>query len=386
MKLGNFDITPSKDGNYVVKGEYKYIKLGKRELKYLLELNEIVTDEIQLSDASELTDELKKILKEKFEEAGFINGQPLPLNESISRKDISMIHLIDVDPEKFLNKIFPVAKIFFTKEFLILYAIINILTGVVMFKELNMVQQELIQFNFTALEFGIVFIALLFTTALHELGHAIVCRKYGGHVKKMGVCLFFLIPSLYCNVSDIVMFQKKREKVYVALAGVYVNSVLSNLALLIYFFVPNGTLLSSCLFLYYVANVGFIIVNLIPFVKLDGYWLLSAIMDINNLLVKSSILAVSIIFDFKLLKEMGITFRKKAFLIVYGWIVVLFRPFFWYESITELADIFEKIPGYYGRFVLMALVCVVALGDMIRFYFDFIKIYKNERLNIVNFI
>lgn len=384
MKYDGIDVTPAENDFFIVKGSRTYVKLGKKELKYLFEIKQIETKEIDFTEADELSVEGKELLKGKFKEWGFLDEEGT--FQQPKRNDISMIHLVNLNPEHFLNKVSPLFGMLYTKQFLFLYFILNCVLAMFMFKNSSevLVQLEGLQMSFVKVV--IVFIAILFTTMLHEIGHAVVCRKYGGKVSEVGLCLFFLMPCLFCNVSDIYLFQKKREKAFVSLAGVYINSLFSDIALLVYFIVGKQNVFTDCLFLYYVSNVGIIFFNLIPLVKLDGYWFLTAILGVNNLLVKSTILALVGVFDRSLMKKVAMPCIKKWFIMFYGWIVLGFRPFFWYWSIVEVSSLMDKTSINFVKIIVIGVVAALALGDTLKFYVKCVKNYKNERVQILSLI
>src|SRR5262249_5550710 len=45
-------------------------------------------------------------------------------------------------------------------------------------------------------------VTMCVTKILHELGHGLACKRFGGECHEMGVMLLVLSPCLYCNVSD----------------------------------------------------------------------------------------------------------------------------------------------------------------------------------------
>ena len=45
-------------------------------------------------------------------------------------------------------------------------------------------------------------ITLGLTKILHEFGHGLSCKHFGGECHEMGVMFLVLTPCLYCNVSD----------------------------------------------------------------------------------------------------------------------------------------------------------------------------------------
>lgn len=125
-------------------------------------------------------------------------------------------------------------------------------------------------------------VAVLATVALHELGHAAAVKFHGGRVHRMGVMIFYVAPAMFCDTSDAWRFHRPGQRVAVSLAGIAVQLVVTALVSLL-LLAPLGDGLRAWVTLYAIANVGMCVVNLIPLVKLDGYWALVALVDRPNL-------------------------------------------------------------------------------------------------------
>lgn len=125
-------------------------------------------------------------------------------------------------------------------------------------------------------------LAVGITTAVHELGHALAVMAFGGRVRRMGVMLFYLLPAMFCDASDAWRFPYPWQRATVAAAGVVAQLLFASLAAL-GLWLGLGQELQAWLLLYVLINFSMCVYNLIPFVKLDGYWLLSSLMDRPNL-------------------------------------------------------------------------------------------------------
>ena len=58
---------------------------------------------------------------------------------------------------------------------------------------------------------------------LHEFGHGLSCKKFGGECHEIGFMLLVFTPCLYCNVSDSWMLPNKWKRVWIGAAGIYVE-------------------------------------------------------------------------------------------------------------------------------------------------------------------
>lgn len=127
-----------------------------------------------------------------------------------------------------------------------------------------------------------LYVALLVVIAIHESAHAVTCKHFGGKVHSVGVKLLYLQPVAYCDVSDSWRFGKVGQKVMVTMAGIFAQLLLSSLTI-------AAWLLTGWEPLPYFAafNTAIAALNLFPFIKLDGYWMLVHILDEPNLRASS---------------------------------------------------------------------------------------------------
>lgn len=119
-------------------------------------------------------------------------------------------------------------------------------------------------------------------TIIHELAHGATLSHYGGRPRRMGFMLFYLLPAFFCDVSDGWLLSDRMHRVRVALAGIFAQFVVAGTAGTAGAVLGDSTFGDGLLLLAlgtYLAAV----INLIPFVKLDGYLALMAYLDIPHL-------------------------------------------------------------------------------------------------------
>lgn len=118
---------------------------------------------------------------------------------------------------------------------------------------------------------------------LHELAHGLTCKRLGGEVHELGLLLIYFQPAAYCNVSDAWLFPEKRKRVLVTLAGPWLELSIWALATIVWRVTEFDTRVNE-LALIIVATSGIkTLLNLSPILKLDGYYLLSDLLEIPNL-------------------------------------------------------------------------------------------------------
>ena len=133
--------------------------------------------------------------------------------------------------------------------------------------------------------------ALGLAKILHELGHAFAAKRYGCRVGSMGVAFMVMWPTLYTDTSDAWRLVRRRQRAVIAIAGMAVELALGALCLLAWTFLPDGPARSAA-FLMATATVAMtLLVNLNPFMRFDGYYILSDSWGIDNLQARGFALA-----------------------------------------------------------------------------------------------
>jgi putative peptide zinc metalloprotease protein len=133
--------------------------------------------------------------------------------------------------------------------------------------------------------------ALGLAKILHELGHAFAAKRYGCRVGSMGLAFMVMWPTLYTDTSDAWRLVSRRQRAVIAVAGMAVELALGAACLLAWTFLPDGPARSAA-FLMATATVAMtLLVNLNPFMRFDGYYILSDSWGIDNLQARAFALA-----------------------------------------------------------------------------------------------
>jgi putative peptide zinc metalloprotease protein len=125
------------------------------------------------------------------------------------------------------------------------------------------------------------------TKVLHEFGHGLSCKHFGGECHQMGVMLLVFSPALYCDVSDAWMMRNKWHRIIIGAAGMYVETVLSAVAIFVWWNTSAGLLHYLCLNVFFVSTVSTVIFNANPLMRYDGYFMLADFLEIPNLRPKA---------------------------------------------------------------------------------------------------
>jgi putative peptide zinc metalloprotease protein len=128
------------------------------------------------------------------------------------------------------------------------------------------------------------FVILSFVGAIHEFCHGYVCKIYGGEVHDIGFALFYFTPAFYCDTSDSYMFANKYQRLWVTLAGVYIEIIICSIATALWVASYPDTLLHQFAFKTMLfTGISAVFFNLNPLIKVDGYFALSSLLQMPDL-------------------------------------------------------------------------------------------------------
>ncbi len=195
------------------------------------------------------------------------------------------------DPERILNVILPWLGWLFTIPALVFFVGLFLSASLLLATQYETVYSRLPTFQqfFAADRWLILAATMAVVKVLHEFGHGLSCKKFGGECHEIGFMLLVFTPCLYCNVSDSWMLPNKWKRVWIGAGGIYVEMILASIAAFVWFFTESGTTLNDlCLNMMFLNVVSTVLVNGNPLLRFDGYYILMDILEIPNLRQKST--------------------------------------------------------------------------------------------------
>lgn len=134
-------------------------------------------------------------------------------------------------------------------------------------------------------------IALALTKTLHEIGHAVTATRYGVRVAHMGVALLVMFPMLYTDTSESWKLSNPRQRLAIASAGIITELAIAGLSTLAWSLAPDGGVRNALFFLATTSWVLTLLINVSPFMRFDGYFILTDLLDFPNLHERSGAMA-----------------------------------------------------------------------------------------------
>lgn len=117
----------------------------------------------------------------------------------------------------------------------------------------------------------------------HECAHAFSAKFKNLHVRSMGVAFILLWPILYTDVTDAWREPDRRRRAQIGSAGIRFELAVAGLALFAWSVLPDGVARSLAFYLSSASILSTLLINLNPFMRFDGYFLLMDVWGIDNL-------------------------------------------------------------------------------------------------------
>lgn len=123
----------------------------------------------------------------------------------------------------------------------------------------------------------------------HELGHGLMTKRFGGQVPVLGAMMLVLIPSPYVDATAAWGFKNKWHRIAVGGAGMMFELFVAAVAAFVWIATKNdGGLVHQLSYnVLLTASVTTIIFNANPLMKFDGYFMLSDLIEVPNLMPRS---------------------------------------------------------------------------------------------------
>jgi putative peptide zinc metalloprotease protein len=125
--------------------------------------------------------------------------------------------------------------------------------------------------------------ALTCVKIVHELGHAYTATRYGCRVPAMGISLLVMMPVLYTDTTAAWRLRSRRKRLAIDIAGVAAELMVASIATLCWVVLPEGSLRSAAFVLATSSWAMSLAINLNPFMRYDGYYILSDLLGVPNL-------------------------------------------------------------------------------------------------------
>ena len=189
------------------------------------------------------------------------------------------------NPDSLLTRLEDKFRFFFSASFQYFFGFLAVVALIISILHRESLFHSLAEL-FSIYSLPLILVVVIAIMTVHEFAHGIALKHYGGKVEEMGIMFLYFIPAFYCNVSDAWML-KKRERIFVALAGGYIQLFLWAAATIIWRLAAPETIFSRICLISILFNGILVFFNFNPLIRLDGYYMLSDFIEVPNLRPKA---------------------------------------------------------------------------------------------------
>jgi putative peptide zinc metalloprotease protein len=207
--------------------------------------------------------------------------------------------------------------------------------------------------------------ALGVVKVIHEFGHGLSCKRFGGEVHEMGALLMCFSPALYCNVSDAWILPNKWHRIIISFAGIYVELLIAAISTFVWWNTPTQPFINNLsLSLMIVCSVSTVVFNANPLMRYDGYYVLADWLEIPNLREKANRylknLMLALCFGVEIPAEEYMQVGRKVLFIVFAVVSYVYR---WVVTFSILYLFYTFLRPYKLEMVgnLLTLAAIVSM-------------------------
>ena len=216
----------------------------------------------------------------------------------------------------------------------------------------------------------VLFWVLLFVIGgIHELGHGLTCKHFGGEVHQMGFMLIYFTPAFYTDTTDVYMFDRTSRREWVIFAGLWIEFVVCSISTLVWYFSTPGTVVAFISYrLLLFSSIAALAMNLNPFIKADGYYALSQYLRMDSLR-EESLAYVRTLFEQHVLRRAvdapSVTKRQRRIFVAFGLATFAYSVALLYFIGTWLKD---ALVGYFALwgYPILAVIVYFTLRKKVR--------------------
>lgn len=232
----------------------------------------------QLSDAGLLQCEITPDVAELFRRS----------LERGRKKRMSMLNPLSFkvplfDPEAMLERLAPLARLLFRPAVAVVWSVIVLAGLLAALSNWDAIHSFAAVHMLTPRYLLLLWLCYPIIKALHELGHALAVKAWGGEVREVGVSLLLLVPVPFVDASAASAFPEKHRRVIVGAAGIMVELFLAALGAFVWLHVEEGTVRDIAFVTMLIGGVSTVLFNGNPLLRFDGYYVLSDLLDVPNL-------------------------------------------------------------------------------------------------------
>ncbi len=294
--------------------------------------------------------------------------------------NILYIKLPVFDPDRILTQLLKVTQWIFTKTFLwlsvglMVFAALFVAFHYKTFYAKLPAYQEFFAFR-TMLY---MWLALGVVKIIHEFGHGLSCKAFGGESHEMGFLFMCFSPAMYCNVTDSWTVADKWKRITISFAGIWVELIIASLATFVWWYTPHWPFVNNvAMCLMVLCSISTFMFNANPLMRFDGYYILADWLEVPNLRERANRFLTGIMQEkflgVEVPPEPYMATGRKALFIGYAITSFIYR---WVVTVSILLFLANWLKPYKLE-TLSALLALGSLASML--FWPLFRSVKNVR-------
>ena len=253
-----------------------------------------------LGDAAPTQDEVVDLLARLYE-GELLQSERSPdvealfqrRDERTARRRRAMINPLSFrlplgDPSAWLTRLDPLAKRLLRPAVFWLWLVAVLVTALAAASNWDALRAHAGVHLLTPTYLALMWVCYPLVKTLHELGHALAVRRWGGEVHEVGIALLVLVPAPYVDASAASAFMSRQQRAQVSAAGIMVELALAALGLLVWLNTQPGLVQDIAFVVMFIGSVSTLLFNANPLLRFDGYYVLADVLDLPNLATRSN--------------------------------------------------------------------------------------------------
>jgi putative peptide zinc metalloprotease protein len=207
--------------------------------------------------------------------------------QRVNHSSLLYIYFSAFDPDRALARLDKYLGWMFTKQFVLFSLFLFALAGIIVARDFTHISQEAMAlYGFrqsSSYDLLVMWLMLFIIVGPHEFAHGLACKHFGGEVHHMGFMLLYFSPSFYTDCTDMHVFEKTSQRIWTIIAGIWITMLQCCFALFFWVLSPPGSVASDLTYKFALLSgvIGFFQLN--PLLKIDGYYVLSQYLQVDNL-------------------------------------------------------------------------------------------------------
>jgi len=245
------------------------------------------------------------------------------------------------DPDKYLDKMKPFIEILLSKKGFTVWLITLLIAIKYVIENFSLIYDQT-QGMLSPDKLFLLYISTILLKSLHELGHSMMVKKYGGRVNTIGVMILIFTPLPFMDATQSWRFRSKYQRALVGASGMFIEFFIAAIATIIWANTGDGLVHSISFNMMIIGSVSSLFFNGNPLLKFDSYFILSDLLEIPNLQEQSKkqwyYLVQKYIFKLANTISPSLSIQESSLVLLYAVLSYLYRLFIAITIALFIAD------------------------------------------------